>query len=166
MMPLSVSNKLGLKELQPTNVILQLADRSLTHPVGILENVLVKVNKFFIATNFVVLEMDEDVEIPIILGRPFLATSGAVIDVKHSKLTFSVDDEQVKFNLFKSCKYPSFTDHVCSVDIFTKLTNEVVRFDRLKDPLEVCLVIALMAGALKGERFSSVQQGKRGCEEL
>ena len=94
-MLLSVSNKLGLKDLQPTNVILQLADRSLTHPVGILENVLVKVNKFFIPTYFVVLEMDEDVEIPIILGRPFLATAGAVIDVKHGELTFSIGDEQV-----------------------------------------------------------------------
>ena len=66
---------------------------------------------------------------------------------------------------------------MCSVDIFTKLTNEVVRFERLKDPLEVCLVtsgtvkdenedITLIASGLEGERFSSVQQGKMYYEEF
>ncbi|KAJ9162843.1 hypothetical protein P3X46_022585 [Hevea brasiliensis] len=75
LMPLSICQKLEIGELKPTTISLQLADRSVKYPVGILENIPIKVGKFFILVDFVVLEMEEDVEIPIILGRPFLATA-------------------------------------------------------------------------------------------
>ena len=69
LMPLSISRKLGLKnELKPTTISLQLADRSVKYPIGTLENVLVKVREFYIPVDFIVLEMEEDVEMPIILG--------------------------------------------------------------------------------------------------
>lgn len=71
LMPLSVFRKLGLGEVTPTTICLQMADRSLTYPRGVIEDVLVKVDKFFFPTDFVVLDMEEDREIPIILGRPF-----------------------------------------------------------------------------------------------
>ncbi|XP_058003727.1 uncharacterized protein LOC110647809 [Hevea brasiliensis] len=70
------------RELKPTTISLQLADRSVKYPIGILENIPIKVGKFFIHVDFVVLEIEEDVQIPIILGRPFLVTAGAIIDVK------------------------------------------------------------------------------------
>ena len=81
-MPLSILQKLGLDEPKPTNVSLQLVDRSITYPRGILEDVLVKVNKFIFPVNFIILDMEEDHEVPLILGRPFLATGRVLIDVQ------------------------------------------------------------------------------------
>ena len=81
-MPLSIFIRLGLGEVRPTMVTLQLADRSLKHPWGVIEDVLVKVDKFIFPADFIVLDMEEDKEIPIILGRPFLATGKAMIDVQ------------------------------------------------------------------------------------
>ena len=74
---------------KPTTITLQLADRSLKHPRGIIE-VLVKVNKFIFPTNFIFLGMEEDREIPIILGRSFLATGKALIDVQKGELKLRV----------------------------------------------------------------------------
>ena len=68
LMPLSIFKRLGLGEARPTTVTLQLPDRSLKHPRGIIEDVLVKVNKFIFPADFIVLDMEEDKEIPIILG--------------------------------------------------------------------------------------------------
>ena len=73
-MPLSIFRKLGLSKTRPTTVSLQLADRFIKHSRGIIEDIIVKVDKFIFPTNFIVLDMEEDKEISIILGRPFLAT--------------------------------------------------------------------------------------------
>ena len=80
-MPLSIFKRLGLEEAKPTTVTLQLADQSLNHSRRIIEDVLVKFNKLILPADFIVLDMEEDREIPIILGRPFLATGRALIDV-------------------------------------------------------------------------------------
>ena len=106
LMPLSIFRKLGLEEPTPTMVLLVMVDRSIKHPRGILEDVLVKVDKLIFLVDFIVLDMEEDKDIPIILGRPFLATGGAIIDVKHGKLTLQVDDEKVTFNVYESMTYP------------------------------------------------------------
>ena len=74
LMPLSVFRKLGLEEVTPTTISLQMVDRSLTFPRGIIEDVLVKVDKFIFPVDFVVLDMEADREIQLILGRPYLAT--------------------------------------------------------------------------------------------
>ncbi|XP_062119219.1 uncharacterized protein LOC133832966 [Humulus lupulus] len=76
-MPLSVLHRLGLREARPTTVTLQLADHSVKHPQGIIKDVLVKMDKFIFPTDFIVLDMEEDVNILIILGRPFLAKGRA-----------------------------------------------------------------------------------------
>ena len=76
-MLLSMFKRLKLGEPKPTNISLQLADRSYQHPRGILENVLVKVGKFVLPADFIILDMEEDDSVPIILGRPFLATGKA-----------------------------------------------------------------------------------------
>ena len=80
-MPLSIFRRLGLSEARPTTVTLQLADRSLKHPREVIEDVLVKVDKFIFLANFIVLDMEEDKELPIMLGRQFLATGRAMNDV-------------------------------------------------------------------------------------
>ena len=89
-MPLSIFRRLGLGEAKPTRVTLQMADRSIKHPRGVIEDVLVKVDKFIFPADFVVLDMEEDRDIPIILGRPFLATGKALIDVQKGELRLRV----------------------------------------------------------------------------
>ncbi|XP_063946059.1 uncharacterized protein LOC135151507 [Daucus carota subsp. sativus] len=81
LMPMSVFRKLGIGEVRPTTVTLQLADRSLAHPEGKIEDVLVKVDKFIFPADFIVLDYEADREVPIILGRPFLATGRTLIDM-------------------------------------------------------------------------------------
>nr|XP_027083493.1 uncharacterized protein LOC113705783 [Coffea arabica]XP_027083494.1 uncharacterized protein LOC113705784 [Coffea arabica] len=99
LMPLSVARRLGLQELKATNITLQLADRSITRSMGILENVLIKVRQSIIPVDFVVLDIEEDVRMPIILGRPFLATARTIIDVEKGKLILRVNGEELEFNL-------------------------------------------------------------------
>ncbi|KAL5573280.1 hypothetical protein UlMin_022877 [Ulmus minor] len=106
LMPLSIFRKLGLGEPTPTMVSLVMADRSIKHPRGIVEDVLIKVGKLIFPVDFIVLDMEEDKDIPIILGRPFLATGGAIIDVKGGKLTLQVEDEIVTFIVYGSMKLP------------------------------------------------------------
>ncbi|GKB24369.1 reverse transcriptase domain-containing protein [Tanacetum coccineum] len=87
LMPHMMYEKLGLGEPKPTRMILELADRSFQYPRGIIENVLTKVDKFILPIDFVILDMIEDSGILIILGRPFLATARAMIDVFNKKIT-------------------------------------------------------------------------------
>ncbi|XP_073014533.1 uncharacterized protein [Primulina eburnea] len=81
LMPFSIYRTLELGEVKPSSITLQLADRSLTYPRGIVEDVLVKVDKFIFPADFVILDMEEDQDTPLIFGRPFLATGKALIDV-------------------------------------------------------------------------------------
>ena len=74
LMPLSIDKRLSLGELTPTTITPPMVDRTLAHPKGILEDVLIKVGKFFFPVDFVVINMEEDKQIPLLLGRPFLAT--------------------------------------------------------------------------------------------
>ncbi|XP_021296140.1 uncharacterized protein LOC110425553 [Herrania umbratica] len=87
LMPLSIYNKLGLGEIKPITVTLQLANQTFTYPRGVVEDVLVKVDKFVFPTNFIVLDMEEDKKVLIIFMRPFLHTARAPIIVEKSELT-------------------------------------------------------------------------------
>ena len=89
-MPLFVFRTLGLREPKPTSVSLQLANRSIKYPRGVIEVVLVKVEKLYFPADFIVLDMEEDREVPLILGHPFLATGNTLIDVQQRKLTLRV----------------------------------------------------------------------------
>ncbi|CAM8999933.1 unnamed protein product [Rhodiola kirilowii] len=80
LMPYSLCKKFNMGEPKPTQMILRLADRSSRFPKGVLKDVPVRVGNFYIPGDFVVLEMEEDNEIPILLGRPFLYTAGAIFD--------------------------------------------------------------------------------------
>ena len=79
-----------------------MADRSMAQPEGVLEDVLVKVGKFIFPVDFVVMKMEEDNQVPLLLGRPFLVTGAALIDVQKGELTLRVGNEAVHFNLDKS----------------------------------------------------------------
>ena len=86
-------------------ICLQLADRSYQHPRGVIENVLVKVDKFIFPTDFVILDMEEDDKVPIILGRPFLATGKAKINVQEDELKLRVQGDEVTFHVFQATKH-------------------------------------------------------------
>ncbi|XP_068323229.1 uncharacterized protein [Pyrus communis] len=107
LMPYSVFQWLGQGELNHTSVILQLADWSIANPRGIIEDLIIKVNNLYLPTDFVVLDMDEDLQTPIILGRPFMATTRTLIDVEAGTLTLRVQDQSVVFNLFDAAKQPA-----------------------------------------------------------
>ena len=74
LMPLSIVQRHNLGELTPTAITLQMADRSMVQPEDILEDVLVKVGKFIFPADFVIMHMEEDTQVPLLLGRPFFAT--------------------------------------------------------------------------------------------
>ncbi|XP_073017840.1 uncharacterized protein [Primulina eburnea] len=139
LMPYSCFEKLRIGEVKPTTISLQLADRSIKYPRGVVEDVLVKVDKFIFPVDFVVLDMEEDREIPLILGRPFLATGRALIDVHKGELVLRLNDESVIFNVFQSIKYPHDTSDCFRIDA----TDELVEcsFQGLigEDPLEIYL---------------------------
>ena len=106
----SIFKKLKLGEALPTTVTLQLADRSLTHTRGIIEDVLVKVDKLIFLENFIILDMQEDKEVLIILRRPFLAMGRAMIDIQKGELRLRVQEEEVTFNVFNAIKNPHDND--------------------------------------------------------
>ncbi|RYR08719.1 hypothetical protein Ahy_B05g076542 [Arachis hypogaea] len=101
LMPLSLMKKLQINELMPTDVVIRLAYKTQKQAVGVVENVLVKVGNYFLPTDFVILEMEDSHLHPIILGRPFLATARALIDVERGELILRIQDEQLAFNVFK-----------------------------------------------------------------
>ncbi|GJR29103.1 reverse transcriptase domain-containing protein [Tanacetum coccineum] len=111
LMPLSIWKKLSLPELTPTQMILELADRSTTSPSGIAEDVFVKVGKFYFSADFVVVDYVVDPRVPLILGRPFLRTARALIDVYGEELTLRVDDEAITFKVGQTSRY-SYNDVV------------------------------------------------------
>ncbi|GKC13780.1 reverse transcriptase domain-containing protein [Tanacetum coccineum] len=99
LMPLSIWKKLSLPDLTPTRMTLELADRSITYPKGLAEDVFVKVGKFHFPTDFVVIDFEADPRVPLILGRSFLRTGRVLIDVYGEEITLRVDNEAVTFNL-------------------------------------------------------------------
>ncbi|GKF85595.1 reverse transcriptase domain-containing protein, partial [Tanacetum coccineum] len=106
-MPLSVWKKLSLPELTPTCMTLKLADRSITQPIGIAQDVDVKVGKFQFTADFEVVDIDADPRVPLILRRSFLKTRRALIDVYEGELTLHVGKEAVTFNLDQTSRYSS-----------------------------------------------------------
>ena len=108
-----VAKRLNFGEIEPTALSLQMANRSLTYPKGIIKDVLVKVEKFIFPVDFIMLDMEEDKPAPIILGRPFLTIGQALIDVKNGELTLRVGDDQEKFNLYKVMNFPSNENTSC-----------------------------------------------------
>ena len=79
---MSVVQRLSLRELTPIAITLQMANRSMAQPEGVLEDVLVKVWKFIFPVDFVVIKMEEDTQVPMLLGRPFLETRAAMINLQ------------------------------------------------------------------------------------
>ncbi|XP_070017172.1 uncharacterized protein [Nicotiana sylvestris] len=126
LMPLAIHKSLGIGRARPTSMLLQLADRTVKRPSGILDDVLVQVEKFVFPADFVILDCRVDEEIPIILGRPFLATGRALIDCETGELKMRLNDEKITFNVQKSMRRPMLEEDDAALNI--------------KDPLTACLM--------------------------
>ncbi|GJU96129.1 reverse transcriptase domain-containing protein [Tanacetum coccineum] len=116
----------SLPELTPTWMTLELADRSITHPKGLSEDVFVKVGKFHFPTDFVVVDFEADPRVPLIQGRSFLRTGRALIDVYGEEITLRVNDEDVTFNLDQTTRYSSTYDDmsVNRIDVIDVASEE------------------------------------------
>ncbi|XP_060195062.1 uncharacterized protein LOC132624275 [Lycium barbarum] len=97
LMPLAIFNKLGLGTARPKTMRLLMAYITVKKPLGILYDVLVRVDRFILPADFVILDCEVDFEMPIILGRPFLATGSSVVDMERGDLKFRMNDEEIKF---------------------------------------------------------------------
>ena len=107
LLPYSIYEQLGLGELKPTSITLSLADRFVKIPRGIIEDVLVKIEKFYYPADFVVLDTDPSAKrtncVPIILGTPFLATSNAIINCRNGMMQLSFGNMIMELNIFYLC---------------------------------------------------------------
>ena len=104
-----------------------MADRTMAQPEGVLEDVLIKVGKFNFPMDFVVMDMAEDTQVPLLLGRPFLATGDALIDVKKGEFTLTVGEEAVHFNLNKSLKQFECESTNCkTIEIIIPISPELM----------------------------------------
>ncbi|XP_070042917.1 uncharacterized protein [Nicotiana tomentosiformis] len=121
LMPYSIFKTLGIGKPRPTYMRLQMADRTMKRPLGVIEDILVRVDKFIFLVDFVIIDCEVDYEEPIIIERPFLTTGKALCDVKAGELTFWVGDEKVVFHMCKSMRQPN-SNEVCSfVDLVTDI---------------------------------------------
>nr|GEW13403.1 DNA-directed DNA polymerase [Tanacetum cinerariifolium] len=129
LMPLSIWKKLSLPELTPTWMTLELVDRSITRPKGVAEDVFLKVGKFHFPTNFVVVDFEADPRVPLILGRYFLRTGRALIDVYGEEITLRVNDKFITFNLNQTMRYSLTYDdnYVNRVDVINIAYEEFVQ---------------------------------------
>nr|GEY71986.1 reverse transcriptase domain-containing protein [Tanacetum cinerariifolium] len=134
LMPCSVWNKLSLPDLSPTCMTLGLADRSISRSIGVVEDVFIKVGTFHFPTDFVVVDFDVDPRVPLILGRSFLKTGRALIDVFEGELTFRVGKEAITFNLDQTSRYSAnynnmTTNRIVVIDMaYEEYSQEVLSF--------------------------------------
>ncbi|GJX02570.1 gag-pol polyprotein [Tanacetum coccineum] len=140
-MPLSTDLNLGLGELAHTNLTVELTDRTVKYPKGIAKNVLVGIVKFFFLVDFIILDMLEDVKVPLILGRTFLSTAQAKIDVFKRKITLRVRDEKIIFKSMKPASslikrvYMLSLRERMELDLEARLMGETLVLNRSLDPL-------------------------------
>ncbi|XP_075486387.1 uncharacterized protein LOC142525999 [Primulina tabacum] len=134
---------------------LQLVDRYVKYPRGVIEDVLMKVDKFIFPADFVVLDMEEDMEMTLILGKPFLALGKALIDVQEGKLRLRMGEGEITFDVFNALKHTLHTNDYFRVDSLDSLVCNFVQ-NALKDPLEATLTTELKEDELDEEKAEIV----------
>nr|XP_009796435.1 PREDICTED: uncharacterized protein LOC104243016 [Nicotiana sylvestris] len=117
-----------------------LADRSLAHPEGVIKDVLVQVGSFIFPANFIILDYEPDQEVPFILGRPFLATGRAIIDVCEGKMTMRVGDRVEVFNVYRALKLPAHYEELSMISVVESDATSLVPYMSPVDPVERGLI--------------------------
>ena len=132
--------------MKPTSATLQLDNRSVKIPRGVVEDLLVQIDKFYYLVDFLVLDThpisNSKAQIPVILGCPFLATSNAIINCRNDVLKFSFGNMTLKMNIFNICKQPGDNNDLHEVDFIDELVHENFGSTLPSDPLEACLIIS------------------------
>ncbi|XP_006593068.1 uncharacterized protein [Glycine max] len=103
-------------KIAPNRMMLQLADRSITRPYGVIEDIIVKVRQFTFLMDFVIMNIEENYDIPLILGHPFMLTTKCVMDMGNGNLEMSVEDQKATFNLFEAIKHHSYNKNYFKVE--------------------------------------------------
>nr|GEW84164.1 reverse transcriptase domain-containing protein [Tanacetum cinerariifolium] len=139
LMPLSIWKKLKLPTLNDIKMVLELANRTISKPTGVVENVFVKVGKFYFPADFVVLDFIADPRVPLILGRPFLSTAHALTDVYEGEIILRHDDQSltlkcgdipsISYNNFQSLNKVDLIDATCE-----EYSQEVLLIDPKPPP--------------------------------
>ncbi|GJR42821.1 reverse transcriptase domain-containing protein [Tanacetum coccineum] len=126
LMPFSVWEKLSLPDLTPTCMTLELADRSISKPMGIAKDISVKVGVFHFPADFVVVDFEPDPRVPLILGRCFLKTGRALIDVHKGELTLRIGSEAITYNLDQTSRYSANYTHMTAnkIDVIDMACEE------------------------------------------
>ncbi|XP_070049736.1 uncharacterized protein [Nicotiana tomentosiformis] len=140
LMPLAIYKRLGIGRARPTSILLQLADRTVKRPSGVLDDVIVQAGNFVFPVDFVILDCRVDEEIPIILGRPFLATGRALIDCETRELKMRLNDKEITFNVQKSVRRPSEFANCSLIEDVDVILDEKDETPNAKDPLAACLI--------------------------
>ncbi|GJS17244.1 DNA-directed DNA polymerase [Tanacetum coccineum] len=143
-MPLSTYLNLGLGGLAHTKLTVELTDRTVKYPKGIVENMLVRIGKFVFSIKFIILDMPEDIKVPLILRRPFLTTAHAKIDVFKRKITLRVGEERIIFKSIKPASslikrvYMLSLRERMELDLEARLMGETLVFAFLEDMDAYC----------------------------
>ncbi|XP_059277799.1 uncharacterized protein LOC132031978 [Lycium ferocissimum] len=140
LMLFAIFNKLGLGTPRPTTMRLLMADRTMKKPIAILYDVQVRVDRFIFSADFVIFDCEVDFKVPIILGRPFLATGHALVDVERGDLKFRMNDEEVTFHICKSMKQPTNISVVSVIDIIDEAIETTVEHEHVGDMLTAVIM--------------------------
>jgi hypothetical protein len=139
LIPLSIVKRLGNIEIKSIQMTLQLADKSTTHPHGVAQDVLVKVDKLFFPVDFIVIDMEEDDDAPLILGRPFMKTARMMINVDDGLMKVRVQNEEVTFDLFEAMKHSNDRRDSFRIDAIEVATFDVSKHIHEISPMELAL---------------------------
>jgi len=153
-MPTSMFLKLGLGKPKPTTIMLQLADRSVSRPDGVIEDILVQVGTLIFPVDFVILDFEPDPEVPFILGRPFLATGGALIDVAAGRLTMRAHDKVEVFDVYKAMKLPAIYEELSAITVIDEAMS--FKYVEAQDPLEKVLIGQDILGDVVAQELANV----------
>ncbi|XP_024981754.1 uncharacterized protein LOC112518337 [Cynara cardunculus var. scolymus] len=129
-MSYAIYSSLDVGSLKPTGVVIQLTDRSIVYPKGVLEDVLVQVNELVFPADFYVIDMEEKNASNagmLLLGRPFFKTSKTKVDVHSGSLTMEFDGKMIKFNIYDALRHPSDVSSLCFVDIVESLSDTMTK---------------------------------------
>ncbi|RDX86066.1 hypothetical protein CR513_32648, partial [Mucuna pruriens] len=159
-MPASTYMSLNFGDLEPTGMTIQLANRSIVQPLGVLEDVLVQVDELIFPADFYVLDMEDESSekgSTLILGRPFLMTARTKIDVHAGTLSMEFGDTLVQFNIFEAMKHPTKDHSLFGIDITEELVKEYFQLDNCSEKVEDCAGFAESISCLKAD-YDEVQE--------
>ncbi|RDX74946.1 hypothetical protein CR513_45223, partial [Mucuna pruriens] len=159
-MPASTYRSLKFGDLEATGMTIQLANRSIVQPLGVLEDVLVQVNELIFPTDFYVLDMEDETsgkESTLILGRPFLMTARTKIDVHAGTLSMEFGDTLVQFNIFEAMKHPTEDHSLFGIDIMEELIEEYFQLDSCSEKVENFAGLTESSSCLKAD-YDEVQE--------